>query len=327
MELTELLSKVSIVDYISQYIDLEQKGDEWWGLSCFKDEKTPSFSVRADPPVFFDYSSGIGGNLYTFIRFHDRCNRREAIEKIKAYAGYNGKVMAPAEKLSATMTCKKFSPPIVREKQSKATILADNYMERYENNPSKLKIWEEEGISPDVMERYQVRYDSFSDRIVYPIRNPDGRIVNVGGRTLDPEWKEKGQRKYCYFFPWGTIQTIYGYAENLETIKKKHEIILFEGCKSVLKAASWGIDNCGAILTSHVSPFQMQLLAKLGCDVVFALDKDVRIFDDHNIEKLRRYVNVSFLFDQRNLLDEKDSPVDQGKEVFRTLYENRLSYK
>lgn len=329
MDLTELLSKIDIIEYISQYVDLEQRGDEWWGISpfTFPPEKTPSFSVRQSSGTFYDFSSGIGGNLYTFIRFYDKCSRREALEKLKAYAGFDGKVMCPSGKMTATLTCKKFSPPMVREKQSKATILPDNYMERYENRPEKLLIWEEEGISRDVMERFQVRYDSFSDRIVYPIRNPEGKIVNVGGRAVDPEWKEKGQKKYCYFFPWGTMQTIYGYAENLDSIRAKHEIILFEGCKSVLKAASWGIDNCGAILTSHVNPFQMKLLAKLGCDVVFALDKDVRVFDDHNIEKLRRYVNVSFLFDQGNLLDEKDSPVDRGEEVFRTLYENRCNYK
>ena len=60
--------------------------------------------------------------------------------------------------------------------------------------------------------------DIFSDRIVYPIRNPDGTIVNIGGRTLDPDWKEKKLRKYCYFHSWGTMQTIYGYAENLKDI-------------------------------------------------------------------------------------------------------------
>jgi len=329
MDLSELLSKIDIIEYISQYVELEQRGDEWWGISPFTypPEKTPSFSVRQSEGTFYDFSSGIGGNLYTFIRFYDKCSRRDALEKIKSYAGFDGKIMRPSEKMSATMTCKKFSPPISRERQSKAAVLPDNYMERYENKPEKLKVWEDEGISLDVMERFQVRYDSFSDRIVYPIRNPEGKIVNVGGRALDPEWKEKGQRKYCYFFPWGTMQTIYGYAENLKSIKEKHEIILFEGCKSVLKASSWGIENCGAILTSHVNPFQMKLLAKLGCDVVFALDKDVRIFDDHNIEKLRRYVNVSFLFDQRNLLNEKDSPVDQGKEVFMDLYEKRCVYK
>lgn len=327
MELTDLLNNIDIVEYISQYIDLEQKGDEWWGLSCFKYEKTPSFSVRKDPPVFYDYSSGIGGNLYTFIRFYEKCSRREAVEKLKKYSGFDGKVMIKTEKMSATMVCKKFSAPQKREKDAKNTVLPDNYMERYENRPDKLDVWREEGISDEEMNKFQVRYDSFSDRIVYPIRDPNGKIVNIGGRTLDPEWKEKKLRKYSYFFSWGTLKTIYGLAENIEYIKKEKEIILFEGCKSVLKAGSWGIHNTGAILTSHLNPAQMKLLAKLGCRVVFALDKDVKIREDHNIAKLKEYVNVSYIYDYGDLLDEKDSPVDKGEEVFRKLYDRRFRYR
>lgn len=53
MELEELIKSIDIVEFLSQFVELEEKGDEWWGLSCFKEEKTPSFSVRRDPPVWF----------------------------------------------------------------------------------------------------------------------------------------------------------------------------------------------------------------------------------------------------------------------------------
>ena len=177
------------------------------------------------------------------------------------------------------------------------------------------------------MKEFQVKYDGFSNRIVYPIRDIDGKIVNIGGRTLDEQFKEKKIRKYTYFSGWGSMNIIYGLFENLKSILEKREIILFEGCKSVLLANTWGIKNCGAILTSHLNPCQLKILAKLGCRVVFALDRDVRIFDDHNINKLKKYVNVEFLFDKDGLLDEKDAPVDKGKEVFEKLYEERLRFR
>jgi hypothetical protein len=115
--------------------------------------------------------------------------------------------------------------------------------------------------------------------------------------------------------------------ENMEYIKKANEIILFEGCKSVLLADSWGIRNTGAILTSHLSDNMMKILAQLGCSVVFALDKDVRIRDDKNIQKLKRYVNVYYLWDYEDLLNAKDSPVDDGKDTFIHLYNNRLKLR
>ena len=92
-------------------------------------------------------------------------------------------------------------------------------------------------------------------------------------------------------------------------------------------ADSWVIKNSGAILTSHLNPAQMKLLARLGCDVVFALDKYVRVREDHNIGILKDYVNVYYIYDAEDLLDEKDSPVDKGEDVFWRPHERRLKYK
>jgi len=324
MELNELIESIDIVKFISQFVELEQRGEEWWGLSCFKEEKTPSFSVRKAPPCFFDYSSGIGGNVFTFVKFYYKCGAAKAIEILKQYAGFDGVIAAPREKMAATVVCKRFQKQKTTKKASESTVLPDTYMERYEKRDDKLVVWEQEGISRESLDRFQVFYDSFSDRLVYPIRNIDGKIVNIGGRTLDPLWKEKKLRKYTYFQSWGTMDTIYGVAENMEFIQKSKEIIIFEGCKSVLMADTWGIHNCGAILTSHLNPNQMKILAKLGCRVVFALDKDVNPRDDHNINKLKQYVNVEYIFDKDNLLDEKDAPVDKGQETFRKLYSQRF---
>lgn len=327
MELSDLINSIDIVEYISQFVELKQNGEEWWGLSCFKDEKTPSFSVRKDPPVFFDYSSGIGGNVFTFTKHYYNCSSSEVVEKLKQYAGIDGEMLQPREKMKATLICKQFAMPKVTQKASKSTILPQDYMLRYEKRADKLKAWEDEGISKEALDHFQVYYDNYSDRLVYPIRNMHGDIVNVGGRALDPLWKEKNQRKYCYFYPWGTMDTIYGLAENMDAIKEKGEVILFEGCKSVLIAHSWGIKNCGCLLTSHLNPNQLKILAKLGCRVVFALDKDVRIRDDHNINKLKRFVNVEYICDMTDLLSEKDSPVDKGESVFRELYARRFKLR
>lgn len=327
MELSELIESIDIVEFISQYIDLEQRGDEWWGLSCFKDEKTPSFSVRSSPPCFFDYSSGIGGNVFTFVKYYYKCSASEAVAILRKFAGDEDGTSKPSEKLVATQVCKRYQTPKLNQKPAKTKILPINCLDRYEKRDDKLAVWESEGISRASLDKFQVFYDSFSDRLVYPIRNMSGDIVNIGGRTLDPDWKEKKLRKYSYFYSWGTLDTIYGASENMEAIKKAREIILFEGCKSVLIADTWGLHNTGAILTSHLNPNQMKILAKLGCRVVFALDKDVVIREDHNIQRLKQYVNVEYIWDREDLLDPKDSPVDKGREVFKKLYGDRVKLR
>ena len=326
MELSDLIESIDIHDNKTQYTEFTEKNGEYWALSPFKDEDTPSFSVRRETNSFYDFSSGIGGNVLTFVRYYDKCGYTEAIEKLKKFSGFDGTATF-RKKLSVAEVAKRFSPPKKKPKQAKSTVLSDDYMERYEKRPDKLAVWEQEGISRASLDKFQVRYDSFSDRLVYPIRSPEGKIVNIGGRTLDEHWKEKNLRKYTYFMSWGELKTIYGFAENLENIKRQGEIILFEGCKSVLMADTWGIHNAGAILTSHLNPNQMKLLIGLGCRVVFALDKEVSIRSDHNIARLKQFVNVEYIWDGAGLLDEKDSPVDKGPEVWKKLYEGRLSWR
>lgn len=327
MELSELIDSVDILEYISQFAEFEEKNGEYWCLSLLKDERTPSFSVRRETNTFYDFSSGKGGNVLNFIRYYNKCSLGEAIEILKRYVGCDGEVQV-SKKLAAVEVAKKYRGRKKQLKATKSTVLPADYMLRYQKSPEKLAVWEAEGISKASLERFQVAYDSFSDRLVYPIKNVNGDIVNIGARTLDPDWKQKKLRKYSYLFSWeGGMNTVFGLAENKEEILRKKEIILFEGAKSVMIADSWGVRNTGALLTSHLSALQLKILAKLGVRVVFALDKEVVIRDDPNIAKLKRYVTTEYLWDRDNLLDEKDSPVDKGVETFMRLYEGRLRYR
>lgn len=323
MDLIEMIQSADIVEYISKYVDLELKGDEYWGLSPFKDEKTPSFSVRESPPFFYDYSSGIGGNILTFIKEYHRVSTRDALEIVKKFVGCTDDIEKPREKMAATIISKKFQKPKTSQKANTSVVLPNNIMERYEKRQDKLELWKSEGISDEALDFFKVHYDPFSNRLVYPIFNMSGQIVNIGGRTLDPNYKQLGLRKYTYFYPWGSMNTVYGVFENMDDIKKCGEVIVFEGCKSVLIARSWGIKNTCALLTSHVNPNQMKIFARLGCRVVFALDRDIDICMDKNIDKLKSYVRVEYLHDTEGLLGEKDAPVDRGLEVFSKLYESR----
>mgnify|MGYP002765743663 CR=1 FL=1 len=324
MELNELIESIDIVEYVSQFVELEEKNGEYWGLSPFRDENTPSFSVRRESGRFYDFSSGIGGNVFTFVKHYNHCSAKEAVEILKKYAGCDGESVVPRKKLAATIACKKFKSVQQHKKSSVITVYPDNCMEKYEKKDEKLAAWETEGISRASLDKFQVYYDSFSNRLVYPIRNINGQIVNIGGRTLDPDFKAKKLRKYTYFSGWnGNMNVIPGLFENLNEILKAKEVIIFEGIKSVMLADTYGIKTTGCILTSHLNPEQVKILAKLGCDVVFALDKDVEIINDHNINRLKRYVKVYYIKDCFNLTEEKDSPIDKGYDIFKQLYDKR----
>lgn len=331
MEVSEIIEQVDILEYISQFCELEEKHDgEFWGLSPLKEENTPSFSVNVDKQRFYDFSSGKGGNVLDFICQYHGCEFRKGLAILKKYANITDDMSVEGEapkRLLSTTIAKRFRPNKHNRKESKSTILPADYMNRYELNRGKLAVWESEGITAESMDRFQVRYDPFSNRIVYPIKNTSGDIINVCGRTLDPQFKEKKLRKYTYFKPLGLLDTIYGLSENMEYIRQKKEVILFEGAKSVMIADGWGIKNTGAILTSHLNPYQFQLLIRLGVTVVFALDAEVDIREDQNIRKLMPYVRVEWVRNKDGLLGDKDAPVDRGFEVFQKLYEERRRLK
>lgn len=325
MEVSEILDKVNIVDYISQYTKLQLKHDgEWWGLSPLKSENTPSFSVNEKKQIFYDFSTGTGGNLLNFIQEYEGCSFKKALEILKSYAHISDDEYV-GNGLSAIDIAKRYRRSSVQKEVKDIPVLANNYMDRYSDDKSKLQLWADEGISFDVMDKFRVKYDGYSNRIVYPIRDVKGNIINVCGRTMDKDYKEKGVSKYIYFKSIGSVPTLYGLFENHSEIKRRNNVIIFEGAKSVLLAETWGIHNSVALLTSHVSDTQFEILLKLGVHLIFALDSEIDITKDKNIMRLKRYLPISWVKNQRSLLDEKDSPVDKGKEVFKILYTERVN--
>lgn len=324
MTVTELLTAVDIYDYISQYCEFEEKNGEFWALSPLKAENTPSFSINRDKQLFYDFSSGCGGNIVDFVVAYEHCDVKTALRKIASYAGIDQNATFSSTDLDIVRVAKKYaSAAFKKPSEEKPAVLQSNHMQRYEFRLDKLQIWIDEGISIESLKKFGVRYDPFSDRIVYPVRNYEGAIVNVCGRTLDSLYKEHRQRKYTYFFKNGFFDILFGYFENIQNIKQLDEVIVFEGAKSVMIADTWGIHNAVSLSTSHLSYPQMLKLISLGARVVFALDEDVDVSADENIKKLCQYVRVEFIHDRQGLLKPKMAPVDAGQEVWKKLYDGR----
>jgi len=202
-------------------------------------------------------------------------------------------------------------------------VLSSDFMQRYEFDLKKLQPWLDEGISVEALRHFDVMYSRKEQRIMFPLRNSNGDIAGVSGRTVDPEWKEKKLRKYTYVHKMGAVDFIYGLYENMDSILERDEIIIFEGAKSVMKCWSAGIKNVGAVLTNHLNPHQLKILIQLGIPVVFAFDKGTNIRKDERIQRLKQFCPVFYIEDATNLLDMKDAPVDRGMDIFWELYEQR----
>lgn len=316
----ELLEMVDMVEYVSQYVDLEYKNGEYWGMSPFQEENTPSFSIRQEAQLFNDFSSGKSGNIYNFIMEYNHVDFPQAIKILKDYLN----VVDEGEyipKPQIIKVLKQLTKQDKKEKVIERKILPSNYMNKYQK--VDIKLWQEEGILQEVMDRYNVRYEPIKQVIVFPVWDNQGNIINVKGRNIGKSWKEIGLPKYFYYYKLGTIDFLWGLHLKEEIIKKKKEIILVESEKSVMKLEGWGYDNAVALCNGKITDEQMKILIKLGVNVVIALDKDKGNVCDTNTKTLKRYAKVYKVYDKFGLLSAKDAPCDRGIDVWEQLYNNK----
>lgn len=310
----DLIEKVDIVEYISQYVNLTLKGQEYVGLSPFTNEKTPSFFVNPDKHLWYCFSCGEGGTIIQFVRKYHKVSYEQAVKMIASWAHIMLTNEEPMLKIIRHYK-KKEEELTIREE------LPSDIMNKFKD--ITIQSWIKEGIPREILEKYSVKYDDNACRIVFPVWDIDGKLINVKGRAAHPRWKDFGMAKYIYYYPLGKNDFFWGYHWHLQDVLAKNEIILVEGEKSVMKLEACGINNAVAMATSHLSKAQAQILMKLHTNIVVALDKDKDPKQDKNLMNLARYNNCYIMVDKENLLDEKDAPIDKGIEVFRKLYDQK----
>lgn len=203
--------------------------------------------------------------------------------------------------------------------------------------------WEKEGINSGVMFNFGIKYNPKTHGIIIPHYDINNNLIGIRERTLVKEQEQYGKYKpailngVMYNHPLGF--NLYNINRSKENIKMFKNVFVFESEKSCLKYASiFGGENdlSVAICGSSLNNYQVSLLKGLGVkEIVIALDKQYeevgnqewqrwvqKYYQIHN--KFGGSVQISYLFDFDKYLDYKDSPIDKGKEVFLTLFNNRI---
>lgn len=182
----------------------------------------------------------------------------------------------------------------------------------------------DEEIPLITLKKYNVKFDETANRIVYPIHDIDNNLINIKGRTLNPNFKELGIRKYTYYYPVGTHDFLFGL--NFKKDILGDEVFIFESAKSVMKMDSFGLYNALSMETSKMTDLQERLLLKLNVkNVIIALDKGIGINTiKRDFSRLSKFVNLYIIYDSKDVLKNKNSPIDQGIEDFKILYNRRF---
>lgn len=204
--------------------------------------------------------------------------------------------------------------------------------------------WINEGIKPDTMDKFNIGFSASQMKIIIPHYDLDDRLVGVRGRALN-EYEVANYGKYMPVRIEGVWHThhlslnLYGANVNKSTIQKTQSAVVFEGEKSCLKMTDYYGDNSNAVAVCGNNLHKVQvdiLVKKLGVtDITIAFDKEYDAVGSPEAERYKyklialckkyaNYANFFFIYDMNNLLDKKDAPVDQGKEIYERLYDNRV---
>lgn len=324
--LKEMCDQIDLLEYAKQSVDFTRRGRDTYAAHCpLHVDKTPSLFITPSRNAFYCQSCHQGGNILTWLIKMEHLSFKEAAEKICQLSGKDISKMQICESLRYYKSLKRMKedeePKII-----KRDILPEQSIEKYSDEiPQE---WLDEGISVDIMKKFQIRIDRSANRIVYPVRDKNFNLIGFKGRTRFQNYKSLNVQKYMNYTKIGTIDFFAGMKESHDYIKEKNEIIIFEGLKSVMKLWSWGKQfNTVSSETSVLNMEQIKIILEMGIkNVIIAYDNDVYIGEIRKkMQFLKRFVNVFAVIDSKKILsEEKMAPVDDGEKIWNELYEGRI---
>lgn len=323
--LKQINDNVDLLDYVSQSLEFEQKGKDYFTHCTHHIDDTPSLSFTPEKNSYYCFSCGRGGKVIGYLMDFEGLSFEEAVEKASKLANIDLSKMCCSNTISFLRKMKTVFEP--KKEPYHHEIIDSKEYEKYKHEP--IKEWLDEGISQDVMDLFGVRADTFQNRIIYPVYDIDGSLINIKGRTRYPNFKALKIPKYINYFTVGVMDYFQGLNITLPYIKEANEVIVFESVKSVMLAYGWGYKNCISAEKHTLTKEQIGLLVKLKVNIVFAYDSDIDYRSPdvkRNIDKLKRLTNTFIIKDSNNLLGgakAKNAPVDCGLQVWEKLYSNK----
>lgn len=201
--------------------------------------------------------------------------------------------------------------------------------------------WIEDHITKETMDKFHIRYSISQNKIIIPHYDANNRLIGIRGRALNTQdiiafgkYMPVQIENKWYSHPLSL--NLYGLNFNRENIKKSGIAYICESEKSVMQADSFSIPNCTvASCGSNLNKFQIDLLLRYCAprEIVVCYDNE-EIEGDKYFNKLYQmckkythYCNMSFVYDREGLTKLKDSPTDNGEEIFNKLIKERVRVK
>jgi len=291
----QVVNQTDIVDLIDSYIDLKPKGKEYIACCPFHGEKTPSFTVNREKQFYHCFGCGAHGTAIGFLMEHEGLEFVETIEVL-------------AQRLGLEVSYEKGSQKndVLSDTYTALDTTNRYYQLQLRKHPEAIEYLKSRGITGEISQRFNIGfappgfdnlrnqldiqsatlikaglltekspgkiYDRFRHRIMFPIKDPRGRVIAFGGREIDGSSPKYINSPETDLFHKGS--TLYGLYEARQALGKIKSLLVVEGYMDVVALAQHGVDNAIATLGTATTSQNIRNLLRYTSNLIFCFDGD-----------------------------------------------------
>ena len=330
--LDEIKTRLKVSTVVSKSVALKKRGKEYVGLSPFKNEKTPSFTVNDEKEFYHCFATSEHGNIFDFVMKTQNLRFGEAVKHLANLAGMQPYLFSKQDeerekkwKEYASIFNKYvefYHEEILKNENLsfardylKARSLGKDQVKKYkigfiEKNPNFFEKLKDEFSEQTLLDtglfylddKKNIYVERFRGRLIFPINNISGQPIALGGRIIE---KSDYLAKYINspetnFFKKGS--NLYNLDQARKLSNKQDHIYLVEGYMDVVGLSKSGIENVVANLGTSLTDKQILTLNQFFDDIIICFDGDESGYKaalraaENSIKELRPEKQISFLF-------------------------------
>ncbi|WP_295701028.1 DNA primase [uncultured Helicobacter sp.] len=287
-----LKQQIDIIEIVGAYVELKKAGSNYVACCPFHNEKTPSFVVSPVKGFYHCYGCGVGGDAIKFLMEYEKISFVESVEKIAAIMGFTLERDKQYEKKPQSLILDemmRFYQKCLLSHQASLDYLASRHISNASIETFRLgycgasfeslnfikqkNLSKKEALDFGVIGQDSGReYARFSNRIIFPIHSPNGKVVGFGGRTIS------GDRAKYINSPQSKVfnksRLLYGYYIAKDKIYRQKKIIVCEGYLDVIMLHQAGFDCAVATLGTALTKDHIPLLRKGEPKIILSYDGD-----------------------------------------------------
>lgn len=296
-QINEIRNSIDIVDVISSYIPLTNKGKNFFGVCPFHSDHSPSMSVSKEKQIYTCFSCGASGNVFNFLMDYNNISFIESVKICADKAGININIGKRVEKnkyqdiydiyelslkyyqnnlntdsgkeAKEYLKNRKFTEEMIKHFKIGLSLNNKNELTNLLINKNyNLKTLEKTGLIGKNDNGYN---DLYINRIMFPLYDLNGKIIGYSGRIYNTESTSKYiNTKETELFKKGEL--LYNYHVAKETREKT--LIIVEGFMDVIRLYSIGIKNVVATMGTAITKNQALLMKRLSNEIILMFDGD-----------------------------------------------------